>query len=88
MTDDLVKRLRFLASGQNDPHSLASTEAADRIEALQDAMGSVLQSTTLRDQFAMAAMTGLMAINPAKASLKVIAEFSYIAADSMMEARK
>jgi hypothetical protein len=35
MTDDLVKRLRFLASGQDDPHSLAITEAADRIEELQ-----------------------------------------------------
>jgi hypothetical protein len=35
MTDDLVKRLRFLASGQDDPHSLAITEAADRIELLE-----------------------------------------------------
>ena len=43
---------------------------------------------TLRDQFAMAALTGLMAINPAKDSLKGIAEFSYVAADAMMEARK
>jgi hypothetical protein len=35
MTDDIVKRLRFLASGQDDPHSLAITEAADRIEELE-----------------------------------------------------
>ena len=46
------------------------------------------EAVTLRDQFAMAAMTGLMAINPAKDSLKGIAEFSYVAADAMMEARK
>ena len=38
MTDDLVKRLRFLASGQDDPHSLAITEAADRIERLEKAL--------------------------------------------------
>jgi hypothetical protein len=42
---------------------------------------------TLRDQFAMAALTGLIAISPAPKSLDAIAEFSYLAADSMMEAR-
>jgi hypothetical protein len=31
----LVKRLRFLASGQDDPHSVALTEAADEIERLR-----------------------------------------------------
>ena len=49
---------------------------------------TVVEVVSLRDQFAMAAMTGLMAISPAKDSLKGIAEFSYIAADAMMEARK
>jgi hypothetical protein len=43
---------------------------------------------TLRDQFAMAALSGLIAISPAPKSLDGIAEFSYLAADSMMEARK
>jgi hypothetical protein len=43
---------------------------------------------TLRDQFAMAALTGLMAISPAKQSLEGIAEFSYIAADAMLRARE
>jgi hypothetical protein len=42
---------------------------------------------TLRDQFAMAALTGLVSISPAPKSLDGIAEFSYLAADSMMEAR-
>lgn len=46
------------------------------------------EATTLRDQFAMAAMTGLMAINPAAGSLAGIAEFSYIAADAMLKARE
>lgn len=35
MINDLVERLRFLASGQNDPHSLAITEATNRIEELE-----------------------------------------------------
>jgi hypothetical protein len=42
----------------------------------------------LRDQFAMAALTGLISINPAPKSLDGIAEFSYLAADSMMKARE
>ena len=31
----LVERLRFLASGQDDPHSVAIDEAADAIERMQ-----------------------------------------------------
>jgi len=42
---------------------------------------------TLRDQFAMAALTGLISINPAPKSLLGIAEFSFLAADSMIEVR-
>ena len=34
----LVERLRFLASGQDDPHSVALTEAADEIERLRDVL--------------------------------------------------
>jgi hypothetical protein len=53
------------------------------------AMGVAIQDTpSLRDQFAMAALTGLMAISPAKQSLEGIAEFSYIAADAMLKARE
>jgi len=43
---------------------------------------------TLRDQFAMAALSGLLTINPAPKSFDGMAEFSYLAADSMMKARK
>jgi len=38
MTTDIVERLRFLASGQDDTHSVAITEAADEIERLRTAM--------------------------------------------------
>lgn len=34
----LVERLRFLASGQDDQHSVALTEAADEIERLRGAL--------------------------------------------------
>jgi hypothetical protein len=42
---------------------------------------------TLRDQFAMAALTGLLA-NPDAAKYKDRAEVAYNYADAMMEARK
>ena len=35
MTTDLIQRLRFLASGQDDPHSQALTEAAAELERLR-----------------------------------------------------
>lgn len=33
-TKDLIERLRFLASGQDDVHSMSLTEAADALEAM------------------------------------------------------
>jgi hypothetical protein len=42
----------------------------------------------LRDEFAMAALTGLIAVQPAEHSLDGIAHFSYLAADAMMEQRE
>lgn len=38
---DIVDRLRFLASGQDDAHSVAITEAADTISQMRDAMRTV-----------------------------------------------
>jgi hypothetical protein len=35
MSDDLAQRLRFLASGQDDPQSVALVEAADEIKRLR-----------------------------------------------------
>jgi len=76
MTDDLVKRLR------------------NRIEALEDAlqrerqvMGVMLQNITMRDQFAMAALTGLLA-NPVCIGWSQCAEDCYQMADKMLEARE
>jgi hypothetical protein len=68
-------------------HAERSTEQMleDEVCSLQR---QLRETATLRDQFAMAAMTGLMAINPAAGSLEGIAEFSYIAADAMLKARE
>jgi hypothetical protein len=74
-----------------DYNSKAHLELIDKQAKLLEQMMTptmFVTQKTLRDEFAMAAMTGLMAINPAKDSLKGIAEFSYVAADAMMEARK
>lgn len=35
---DIVERLRFLASGQDDPQSVALAKAADEIERLRAAL--------------------------------------------------
>lgn len=43
---------------------------------------------SLRDQFAMAALTGLCANNHVQSNVKAYAEISYDLADAMMEARK
>ena len=72
-------------------NSKAQLELIDKQAQLLQMMRTPVVMVTeknLRDEFAMAAMTGLMAINPAKDSLKGIAEFSYVVADAMMEARK
>ena len=39
----LVERMRFLASGQDDPHSVALTEAADELERLRGIVPEVLE---------------------------------------------
>lgn len=49
-----------------------------------------IQSETLRDRFAMAALTGLLACRPPHSTVtrKERAEYAYKYADAMMEARK
>jgi len=65
-----------------------SGETKQRISELEAEIARLRAAQpTLRDQFAMAALTGLIAISPAPKSLDAIAEFSYLAADSMMEVR-
>jgi hypothetical protein len=63
--------------------------AAMEIEVaeLKNSLAQAKQKKTLRDEFAMAALTGLISINPAPKSLDGIAEFSYLAAESMMKER-
>jgi hypothetical protein len=68
---------------------LAKHRSAQEIEIaeLKNALAMAKQKKTLRDEFAMAALTGLIAISPAPKSLEGIAELSYLAADSMMQER-
>lgn len=40
---EFVRRIRFLAAGQDDPQSIALSECADRIEALEIALEKVAQ---------------------------------------------
>jgi len=40
---DFVKNIRFIAAGQDDPQSIALSECADRIEALEKALEKVAQ---------------------------------------------
>jgi hypothetical protein len=58
---------------------------AEQQRAMIEAMG--WSQPSLRDQFAMAALTGLLA-NPDAAKYKDRAEVAYNYADAMMEARK
>ena len=48
---------------------------------------SMTETLTLRDQFAMAAMTGMLS-DPECGALGKIAEYAYTMADLMLEARK
>jgi hypothetical protein len=48
---------------------------------------SMAETLTLRDQFAMAALIGLMTSEP-DANLNIKAKHCYMAADAMIEARK
>lgn len=41
---DIVERLRFLASGQDDPQSVALAKAADEIERLREALREIAAS--------------------------------------------
>ncbi len=45
MKSDLVERARFLASGQDDPHSVTISELCDEIERLRDALRSIANHT-------------------------------------------
>ena len=80
MTDDLVKRLREELTPVYGGCVGTMFEAANRIEQLEEA---------LRDQFAMAALTGIIT-NPIydQMTSEKVAEISYFIADAMLEFRK
>lgn len=61
------------------------TEHTVTLTAEEDAR--FLMQTTLRDQFAMAALTGLLS-DPECGAWGKIAEYAYTMADLMLEARK
>jgi len=46
---DIVERLRFLASGQDDPHSVELTAAADEIERLREALREIRDFDTFEN---------------------------------------
>ena len=51
---EFVKRIRFLAAGQDDPQSIALSECADRIEALEKALQAMLHAVCHETGFAAA----------------------------------
>lgn len=51
-------------------------------------LASALRPKELRDEFAMAALSGLLAQNPQGGPAAVFAAAAYVVADTMMEVRK
>jgi hypothetical protein len=81
-----LERSKLAAAGRGFASKHRSAQEIE-IAELKNALAIARQKKTLRDEFAMAALTGLIAISPAPKSLEGIAEFSYLAADSMMKER-
>jgi hypothetical protein len=89
MTDSLVNELRIMAEEHDDE---LCREALNHIELLKNAnreyrkaLSQQQNTSTLRDQFAMAALNGLLT-NNISVSLAVVRAVE--AADLMMEKRK
>jgi len=57
---EFVKRIRFLAAGQDDPQSVALSECADRIELLEKGLCDILilDDPMLMRMIAKACLTG------------------------------
>lgn len=91
MTDSLVNELRIMAEEHDDE---LCREALNHIELLKNAnreyrkaLSQQQNASTLRDQFAMAALTGLCS-QPFIPNSEKLAKDCYAYADAMMEARK
>jgi hypothetical protein len=82
-----LERSKLAAAGRGFASKHRSAQEIE-IAELRNSLAMAQQKKTLRDEFAMAALTGLISINPAPKSLDGIAEFSYLAAESMMQERR
>ncbi|WP_312283322.1 hypothetical protein [Candidatus Igneacidithiobacillus taiwanensis] len=73
------------------PKSCVADESEEPMQILPD--GTIASVKTLRDEFAMATLSGYLASFPDDANIKPehmrnIAEFCYLMSDAMLEARK
>jgi len=91
MSGSLIDELRIMAEEHDDE---LCREALNHIEMLKNAnfeyrkaLSQQQNASTLRDQFAMAALTGLIA-DPNGADYQLAPKKAYQLADLMMEARK
>lgn len=89
MSGSLIDELRIMAEEHDDE---LCREALSHIEMLKNAnceyrkaLSQQQNASTLRDQFAMAALTGLLSNNVSDLHA---ARLAYFVADAMMEARK
>ncbi len=73
---------------QNDAHAAQYADECARVEAHREYIRA--QSPTIRDEFAKAALTGLLAANSERgltANTALMAERAYAIADAMLEER-
>lgn len=92
MTDSLVKELRIMAEEHDDE---LCREALNHIEMLKNAnceyrkaLSQLQNASTLRDQFAMAALTGILSNSVTLEITEKTFKTAWQVADFMMEARK
>jgi hypothetical protein len=78
------KTITDFISEKNNPHNSSLVQLAPQ----PPVSSMTYEIATMRDQFAMAAITGLCANNNVQYNVKGYAGISYELADAMMEARK
>lgn len=68
-----------------------STATEDEVKSLAEAVDNARRragTKTLRDEFAMAALTGFLADSEARGKVENLASVAFLVADAMLEARK
>jgi len=88
MVNDLMEELRIMAEEHDDE---LCREALEEIEMLKEIIRHCRQAMmgpNLRDDFAMAALTGFISNDDFTGNKKKYTKTSYEIADAMMEARK